>query len=107
MDAFLEVAEFGIQQHDTYDPGVFVERTDGRGILVKIMERIGACFTSERFCLLLHTRGANVEGSLHAYLQSLDWAQFGSGGNLSQAGPYLYYDWVTILTVNVGKQSFC
>lgn len=46
---FLEAAEFGIEKHETYDPGVFSEQTEGRGILLETQAKIRACFYVERF----------------------------------------------------------
>lgn len=34
--SFLEVAELGIERHETHDKGVSSERTEGRGILLEI-----------------------------------------------------------------------
>lgn len=63
---FLETAELGIERHEPYDPGVLAERTEGSSILVEVPSLIRVCFLVERFCFLLHTRGANLKCALHA-----------------------------------------
>lgn len=40
--SFLEAAEFGIERHEKYDPGVSAERTEGLRILLEILARIRA-----------------------------------------------------------------
>lgn len=69
--AFLEVEKFGIEMYESCDPGVSVERTDGRGILFEILVRIRACFSGEREFHLLHTGATKVECAFHAYLHHL------------------------------------
>lgn len=89
-----KAAEFGFDHHEKYDPRVSADRTDGRGILLKVMERTKSCFTPELFCRLLQTRGVNVERALNTYLQffGVNCAQVGGGGIFNLAGLHLYYD---------------
>lgn len=94
MASFVEAAEFGIERHDTYDPGVSAERTETQVFLLEISARIRACFIVGRFFRLLHTLVAKVECAMHAYLQSfaVDWSQVGDGRELVRAVIYLHYD---------------
>lgn len=64
--AFMDANEFGVERHKNYDPRVSVERRESRGILFAIHARIGACFSAEMFCHLLHTRGVKGECEMHA-----------------------------------------
>lgn len=104
---FLEAAEFGIEIHKTYDPGVSLERRKSGGVLLEIPVLIRACFSVERLCRLLHTCGANVECPMHAYRKSFGvyLPQLCGREELWKAGPYLYYYWKSGKVVNVGARQ--
>lgn len=44
VDYFAEAAEFYTRRHETYDPGVSAERTEGRVILLDVPARIQECW---------------------------------------------------------------
>lgn len=70
ISAFIEAVEFGIERHETNDPGVCLDRNMTRGILLEVPGRIRACFDPDQFVQLLHERGVDIEWVLHAYIQS-------------------------------------
>lgn len=57
----MEVTEFGIERHKTYELGESAEGTDSRAMLIEISVRIRVCFSVESVCRLLNLRGANVD----------------------------------------------
>lgn len=72
MAAFLEMSELGIERDETYDPGLYEEQTEGRGILLEIPAQIRSFLSVESFtgCFIRPIRISSVRCMLTCILRS-------------------------------------